>query len=98
MAKKKKPSGGTKAPRGPESAPPVVKPSANVNPNAVVNPGPIIDPNPVNVRPPPFPVIININPFIQSLSPPGAVVGGSDFTLTVLGSNFGKNSTVTWNK
>jgi hypothetical protein len=44
-----------------------------------------------------FPIFFNTNPAISSLSPPGAVVGGSDFILTVLGSNFGTGSTVLWN-
>ena len=46
----------------------------------------------------PFPIFLNLNPAIVSISPSGAVVGGSDFTLTVLGSNFGPTSTVTWNQ
>ena len=46
----------------------------------------------------PFPIFINTNPAISSLSPSGAVVGGSDFELTVLGSNFGTGSTVQWNQ
>jgi len=48
--------------------------------------------------PPRFPIFINTNPAINSLSPSGAVVGGSNFTLTVLGSNFGSGSTVEWNQ
>ena len=45
-----------------------------------------------------FPIFLNTNPSIGSLSPMGATVGGSDFTLTVLGSNFGTGSTVQWNQ
>jgi len=41
---------------------------------------------------------VSPNPSIESLSPPGAVVGGAPFSLTVLGSNFGTQSTVTWNQ
>ena len=44
-----------------------------------------------------LPIFFNTNPAISSLSPAGAVVGGGDFTLTVLGSNFGGGSTVLWN-
>ena len=45
-----------------------------------------------------FPIFLNTNPAIGSLSPMGATVGGSDFTLTVLGSNFGTGSVVQWNQ
>jgi hypothetical protein len=44
------------------------------------------------------PIFINFTPTINSLSPVGAVVGGGDFTLTVLGSNFNANSVVNWNQ
>jgi uncharacterized coiled-coil protein SlyX len=84
MAEKDNTSGGTKGPREAETG------------AAAVNPGPII--NPVIIPRPLPPIFFNTNPSIQSLSPPGAVVGGSDFTLTVLGSNFGAVSTVTWNQ
>jgi hypothetical protein len=83
MAEKDNTSGGTKGPEAETGT-------------AAVNPGPII--NPVIINRPFPPIFFNTNPSIQSLSPPGAVVGGSDFTLTVLGSNFGAASTVTWNQ
>ncbi len=44
------------------------------------------------------PIIFHINPAISSLSPPGAVVGTSDLTLDVFGSNFGSGSVVQWNQ
>jgi uncharacterized coiled-coil protein SlyX len=84
MAKKKKTSGGAKKPAKAETSTAAVTPGAFINP--VINPRPLP------------PIYFNIFPSIQSLSPPGAVVGGSDFTLTVLGSNFGAASTVTWNQ
>ncbi len=52
---------------------------------------------PISVNPIKLPIFFNTNPAISSLSPPGAVVGSTDFTLTVLGSNFGTGSTVLWN-
>ena len=52
---------------------------------------------PIDLPPIRFPIFFNTNPAISSLSPPGVVVGGSDFTLTVLGSNFGTGSAVLWN-
>ena len=61
----------------------------------VINPNPVISTIPIR---PPFPILFNFNPTINSLSPAGAVVGGSDFSLTVLGSNFGSGSSVTWNQ
>jgi trimeric autotransporter adhesin len=39
----------------------------------------------------------NTSPSISSLSPTSVVAGGSDFTLTVNGSNFASPATVTWN-
>jgi uncharacterized coiled-coil protein SlyX len=57
----------------------------------------VIDRQFIDPRPLP-PIFFNVNPAIASLSPPGAVVGSRDFTLTVLGSNFGTSSTVTWNQ
>lgn len=54
--------------------------------------------NPIGIiNPIKLPIFFNTNPAISSLSPSGAVVGGGDFTLTVLGSNFGSSSTVLWN-
>ncbi|MFX8820934.1 IPT/TIG domain-containing protein, partial [Acinetobacter baumannii] len=46
----------------------------------------------------PIPVIFSVTPQIASLSPPGAVVGTGDITLMVLGSNFGSQTTVTWDQ
>lgn len=57
--------------------------------------------NPIPIRPPrpiPIPVIFSVTPQIASLSPPGAVVGTGDITLMVLGSNFGSQTTVTWDQ
>ncbi len=58
-----------------------------------------IAPIPPFPRPIPIPIprILDLNPAISSLSPVGAVVGGSDFTLGVFGSNFTANTTVLWN-
>ena len=62
-------------------------------PDLTIAGGPIgIIDNPIRL-----PIFFNTNPAISSLSPAGAVVGGGDFTLTVLGSNFGSGSTVLWN-
>ena len=41
--------------------------------------------------------ILNPMPTITSLSPPSATVGGSQFTLTVTGTNFVRTSVVRWN-
>ncbi len=74
--------------------------AGQVAPDVTPGEGPVIK-NPIISTGPitrPFPILLNINPTISSLSPSGAVVGSSDFTLTVLGSNFGTASTVTWNQ
>jgi uncharacterized repeat protein (TIGR01451 family) len=42
-------------------------------------------------------VVVNPVPAITSLSPPGAVAGGGDLALDVLGSNFVSGSVVQWN-
>jgi len=42
-------------------------------------------------------IVANPVPSITSLSPPGAVAGGGDFALDVLGSNFVSGSVVQWN-
>jgi uncharacterized coiled-coil protein SlyX len=44
------------------------------------------------------PILLQIFPSISSISPTGAIVGTSDLTLNVFGSNFGTNSTVLWNQ
>jgi len=41
--------------------------------------------------------ILNPMPTITNLSPPSATVGGSQFTLTVTGTNFVRTSVVRWN-
>lgn len=50
------------------------------------------------VRPIFPPILLHIFPTISSISPTGAIVGTSDLTLNVFGSNFGTNSTVLWNQ
>lgn len=55
----------------------------------------------IPVRPIPIPrppIFVNPSPTISSLSPVGAVVNGSDFPLSVFGSNFNANLVVNWNK
>jgi uncharacterized coiled-coil protein SlyX len=53
---------------------------------------------PIGPRPPIPPIIFRIGPAISSISPPGAVVGSGNLTLSVFGSNFGQGSTVQWNQ
>ena len=55
------------------------------------------EPPAINITRPPFPIVLNLSPTISSLSPSAAVVGGSDFTLTVLGTQFDSAATVLWN-
>ena len=66
---------------------------------------PILQVNPVlnpvlnlPIRPIFPPILLHIFPSISSVSPTGAIVGTSDLTLNVFGSNFGTNSTVLWNQ
>ena len=51
-----------------------------------------------DLRPPQFSIFVNPNPTITSLSPVGAVVGGSAFTLTVFGTQFNNSSSALWNQ
>lgn len=53
---------------------------------------------PIGPRPPIPPIVFNIGPAISSISPPGAVVGSGNLTLSVFGSNFGQGSVVQWNQ
>jgi uncharacterized coiled-coil protein SlyX len=53
---------------------------------------------PIGPRPPLPPIIFRIGPVISSISPPGAVVGSGNLTLSVFGSNFGQGSVVQWNQ
>ena len=84
----------TRQTTGPEATAPVAPSKSHAEaPDLAIAGGPIgIIDNPIRL-----PIFFNTNPAISSLSPAGAVVGGGDFTLTVLGSNFGSGSTVLWN-
>jgi uncharacterized coiled-coil protein SlyX len=53
---------------------------------------------PIGPRPPLPPIIFRIGPAISSISPPGAVVGSGNLTLSIFGSNFGQGSVVQWNQ
>ena len=107
MPKRKNPSKEKKSAAKEQTAPnatrPTTEPEAAASaalsklpaeaPDLAIAGGPIgIIDNPIRL-----PIFFNTNPAISSLSPAGAVVGGGDFTLTVLGSNFGSGSTVLWN-
>ena len=107
MPKRKNPSKEKKSAAKEQTAPNVTRPTTEPEaaapaapskspaeaPDLAIAGGPIgIIDNPIRL-----PIFFNTNPAISSLSPAGAVVGGGDFTLTVLGSNFGSGSTVLWN-
>jgi uncharacterized coiled-coil protein SlyX len=102
MASKKDPGKSSKQSGPGKQTPQSTAPQATTAREAVGKPAGVPEKPELNIpigpRPPIPPIIFHIGPAISSISPPGAVVGSGNLTLSVFGSNFGQGSVVQWNQ